>query len=78
MSIIVSSLPYIQIILSLILVTLVLIQNSDEDLGGAFGGSDGLNNVGHTRRGLERTVFNLTILVVVLFVASTLVALIIR
>lgn len=77
MSIIVSSLPYIQIALSLILVTLVLIQQADEGLGGSFGGADGSNN-SHSRRGVEKTIFNTTIFVAVLFVASTLIALIIR
>jgi hypothetical protein len=36
-------LPYIQIGLSIILIGLVLLQQSDADLGGTFGGSDNLS-----------------------------------
>jgi len=69
-------LPYIQIILSIILVGAILLQQTGNDLGGAFGGGDDFS-AGHTRRGLEKTLFNITIIVSILFVASTFIALII-
>jgi preprotein translocase subunit SecG len=69
-------LPIIQIILSILLVAGVLIQQSDAGLGGAFGGSDG-GGGGHTRRGTEKTIFNATIFIAILFVISAFLALII-
>jgi len=69
-------LPYIQIILSVLLVTTILLQQTGNDLGGAFGGGDDFS-AGHTRRGLEKTLFNITIIISILFVASTFVALIV-
>jgi preprotein translocase subunit SecG len=60
-------LSWFQIILSVVLIGLVLLQNKGEDgLGGAFGGSGGGGNF-HTRRGLEQTIFIITIIVGVLF-----------
>lgn len=74
---IIQILPYIQIILSVILVGLVLIQQSDADLGSSFGGSDN-QNASRTRRGSERNIFVATIVVGILFAASAFVALIIK
>ena len=69
-------LPYIQITLSLLVMIVVLLQQSDAGLGGAFGGGDDFSG-GHTRRGFEKTLFYATIILSLLFVASTFVALII-
>lgn len=68
-------LPYIQIGLSVLLVVLILLQQSGNDLGGAFGGGDGFSTK-YTRRGLEKTLFNLTIVIAILFIASTFLALV--
>lgn len=70
-------LPYIQVILSVILIVLVLLQQSDADLGGTFGGSDNMSAM-HTRRGLEKNIFVSTIVIGVLLAASALLSLIIR
>jgi len=70
-------LPYIQIGLSLVLIILVLIQQSDADLGGTFGGSDNTSAM-RTRRGMERTVFISTIVIGILFALSSLFALILK
>ena len=64
-----SALPYIQIGFSVFLVLLVLIQQTDASMGAAFGGSGG-EGVARTRRGLERSIFQLTIVVGILFVLS--------
>lgn len=71
-------LPYVQIGLSVILIALVLLQQSEADLGSAFGGGDTLNAPSHTRRGVEKLVFMSTIVVALLFAASSFAALIIR
>ena len=71
-------LPYIQLILSAILVAVVLLQQSDASLGGAFGGSDDAGGIQHTRRGTEKFLFNTTIVVGILFTVAALIALVIR
>ena len=68
-------LPVIQIILSVLLVVLILLQQSEAGLGAAFGGS-GDSGFKHTRRGFEKVLFNSTIVVAILFALSAFVALI--
>lgn len=58
--------PYfniIQIIISITLMVIILIQVKGEGVGGVFGGV----GVARTRRGLERTLFNVTILLSAIF-----------
>lgn len=70
-------LPYIQIALSILLVLTILLQQTGAGLGGAFGG-DNFSSGFHTRRGFEKTLFNATIIIALLFVATALFALIIH
>lgn len=59
--------PYlniIQIIISVTLMTIILLQVKGEGGGGMFGGGVG---VARTRRGLERTLFNVTIVLAAVF-----------
>jgi protein translocase SecG subunit len=63
-------LPYIQIILSILLIGGVLLQRSEASLGATFG-SDNATGAHFTRRGFEKLLFNATILVAILFVIST-------
>lgn len=63
-------LPYIQIVLSVILVGLILIQRSDAGAGGAFGGGDSGGSF-HTKRGAEKVIFNATITVAIVFAISS-------
>jgi len=58
-------LQVVQVIISICLITAVLFQVKGQGLGGIFGGSD--TGIYKTRRGAERTLFNLTIVLVVLF-----------
>jgi preprotein translocase subunit SecG len=62
-------LPYIQIILSLLIIAGVLLQRSEGSLGSAFGG-DGAFGARFTRRGFEKILFNATLVIAVLFVLS--------
>jgi preprotein translocase subunit SecG len=73
-----SVLPYIQIIISVLLVAVVLLQQSEAELGGAFGGSDSFGQGYHTRRGMEKVIFNATIILGVLFIITSFLNLIIR
>ncbi len=69
-------LPYVQIVLAALLVLGILFQQRGAGLGGAFGGGDGFGF--NTRRGAEKVLFNATILISILFVLSTLIAIIIK
>ena len=70
-------LPYIQIVLAVMLIICVLLQQTGASLGGAFGG-DNFSAAYHTRRGMEKYLFYMTIIVGVLFALSAFVALIIH
>jgi preprotein translocase subunit SecG len=67
-----SLLPYIQILLSGLLIGAVLLQNTGASLGGAFG-ADNFSSGFHTRRGFERSLFYATIVLGVLFALSALI-----
>lgn len=77
MGIITTSLPYIQIVLSVLLVGAIILQQTSASAGGALGGSDALGSY-HTRRGAEKMLFNATIVLAVLFTISTLIALLLK
>lgn len=62
----------IQIILAIILVGLILLQAKGTGLGSTFGGELGFYG---TKRGAEKILFNLTIIVAILFLLSLLLAL---
>jgi len=64
------SIPYVQIVLSVLLIIGVLLQQSEAGLGGTFGGGDGFSSGHHTKRGAERTIFIATIAIAVLFAAT--------
>lgn len=59
-------LPIIQIVLSLILIIGILMQSKTSGLSGAFGGDDSAGAF-QTRRGLEKALFHLTLVIAVLF-----------
>ena len=48
-----------QIIISVALTAIILLQAKGGGMGGVFGGSD--TTIHNTRRGLERTIFNVTV-----------------
>lgn len=63
-------LDLIQIVISVALVILILIQSKGSGMGSLFGGGD--SGVYTTRRGVEKTLFNLTVVVsLVFFLIST-------
>jgi preprotein translocase subunit SecG len=71
-----SLLPYVQIILSVLLVSAILLQRTGAQVGGAFGGSDNMSSAFHTRRGFEKVLFTATIVIAVLFAVSALITLV--
>jgi preprotein translocase subunit SecG len=70
-SVVLPMLPYVQVILSILLVAAVLLQQRGSSLGGAFGG-DNFSATFHKRRGGELFLFKATIVLSVLFVLSAL------
>ncbi len=61
-----------QIVLSTALILAILLQVRGGGLGGIFGQPD---SVYRTKRGVERTLFQLTIILVILFVTLSLISL---
>ncbi|HSE56517.1 MAG TPA: preprotein translocase subunit SecG [Candidatus Paceibacterota bacterium] len=61
--------PYLQLGAALLLIVLVVLQRSSGDIGGAFGG-DGAEFF-RTRRGFEKFLFIATIVIAVIFVATS-------
>ena len=64
-----ATLPYTQIVLSLLLIVGIVLQNRGASLGGAFGG-DNFASTFYKRRGAEKFLFNATIVVAILFVVT--------
>ena len=77
MSLVAQILPYAQIILSVVLVSAILFQQSSAGVGGALGGSDS-GGLYHTRRGFEKFLFYLSIICGILFALFALLSIIIK
>ena len=65
-------LPFLQIIISALLIVSILLQRTGATLGGAFG-ADNFSSGFHTRRGFERTLFYASLIFAILFALSALV-----
>ncbi|MBC7232784.1 MAG: preprotein translocase subunit SecG [Chloroflexi bacterium] len=63
----------VQIILSVALIVLVILQSKGGSLSRMFGGESGIYR---TRRGFEKTLFNITLLVIVAFFVFSLLSVI--
>ena len=59
----------VQIIISVTITVILLIQMKGEGLSGAFGND---SPVAHQRRGLEATLYNLTVALVAIFLVASL------
>jgi preprotein translocase subunit SecG len=57
-----------QMLISIVLIIVVLLQTRGTDIGAAFGGGGGGSSF-RTRRGLEKTLFQLTIILAIIFVS---------
>jgi len=76
MEFLVTIMPWVQIILSIILATAILLQQTGAGVGGAFGGGD--DSIRYTRRGMEKVLFYISIIVAILFALSAFAMLIIN
>jgi preprotein translocase subunit SecG len=63
----------VQIILSITLITVILLQTKSASLGSAFGGSDA--SIYTSRRGIDRILFNFTIILSVVYLLVTIIIL---
>ncbi len=59
-----------QIIISITLTGVVLLQGQSSGLGSSFGGDSGIYR---TRRGVERTLFNMTVILSAIFLILSLI-----
>ncbi|HEY4524196.1 MAG TPA: preprotein translocase subunit SecG [Candidatus Paceibacterota bacterium] len=67
--------PWWQIVLAVAITAAVLLQKSEAGLGSAFGGD---SSAMHTKRGVEKGLFVMTIILAALFIISAIMALVIR
>lgn len=74
MQFIATILPYAQVITAVFLIASILLQTRGSSVGGAFGG-DNSGTTFYTRRGAEKTLFQATIVLSILFVAMAFLAL---
>ena len=65
----------IQIILAVALILVIMLQVRGGGLGGIFGQAD---TVFRTRRGIEKTLFQITIVLIILFVVVSLISLTVK
>ena len=63
-------LPYVDGVLSILLITCILLQQSEAGMG-ALGGGDSFSSGYHTKRGAEKVLFIGTIIIAILFVATS-------
>ena len=70
-------LPYVQIILSILLIAAILLQQRGSSMGGVLGG-DNFSAVYHKRRGAELFLFRISVVLSILFVASALLSLLVH
>lgn len=77
MTTITNALMIIQIIISLAMVIVIILQARGQGLGSLFGGDGGFG-ITKTRRGLERTLFQITIILAAIFLTNAVLLLIIQ
>ena len=77
MQILTQILPYAQIVVSVVLVTTILLQQSGTGMGGALGGGDG-ESFHHTRRGFEKFLFYISIILGILLAVLAFLAILIK
>ena len=78
MTTLVNALQIIQVIISVALVVVIILQARGQGLGSLFGGGDSGMGITKTRRGLERTLFQITIILAALFLLNAVIQLMIQ
>jgi preprotein translocase subunit SecG len=70
-------LPYLQVVISALLMGAILLQRTGATQGGAFG-ADNFSSGFHTRRGFEKFIFNATVIIAIAFAIFAFLALIVK
>lgn len=71
------ALQFIQIVTSVALIVVIILQAQSQGLGSLFGGADSMG-VTKTRRGLEKTLFQITVGLSAAFLANAIIQLLIQ
>jgi preprotein translocase subunit SecG len=71
------ALQFIQILTSIALIVVIILQAQGQGLGGLFGGPDTMG-ITKTRRGLEKTLFQITVGLAITFLANAIIQLLIQ
>jgi preprotein translocase subunit SecG len=72
------ALQVVQIIVAIALIAVIVLQGKGGGLNSLFGGGDAGGGIAKTRRGLEKTVFQITIVLSVIFIANAILQLLIQ
>jgi preprotein translocase subunit SecG len=72
-----NALQFIQILTSIALIVVIILQAQGQGLGGLFGGSEGMG-ITKTRRGLEKTLFQITVGLSIVFLLNAILQLLIQ
>ena len=70
MEMLVTYLPWIQVVIAVLLTASILFQQGEGSVGSTFGGSNSFGSSFHTKRGLEKNLFIATIILATLFIGS--------
>ena len=73
-----NALQIIQVILAVALVVIIILQAKGQGLGSLFGGGDSGMGITKTRRGLDRTLFQITIILSALFLLNAVIQIMIQ
>ena len=68
-------LKYFELVVSILLITAIMVQNRSSGMSATFGGS---GTIHVKKRGAEKVLYNATIVLAILFVASAILALFVR
>jgi preprotein translocase subunit SecG len=71
------ALQFIQILTSIAMIVVIILQAQGQGLGGLFGGSDSMG-IAKTRRGLEKTLFQITVGLSIAFLTNAIIQLLIQ
>lgn len=71
------ALQFIQILTSIALIIVIILQAQGQGLGGLFGGADSMG-ITKTRRGLQKTLFQITVGLSIAFLGNAILQLLIQ
>ncbi|MBN1200458.1 MAG: preprotein translocase subunit SecG [Anaerolineae bacterium] len=71
------ALQFVQVLTSISLIIVIILQAQGQGLGGLFGGSDSMG-ITKTRRGLEKTLFQITVGLSIAFMLNAILQLLIQ